>query len=272
MKILFCGDVVGRSGREVVLKHIPELRKQLNLDFIIVNGENSASGFGINKKIYNSYIEASVDVVTTGDHAFDQKDAKPLFDEEKNILRPANFPSQLTGRGAAIYQAANGKKILVIQLLAQVFVKLEVNCPFECVENILKEYRLGQNIDAIFVDFHGEATSERMAMGHFLDGRVSFVSGSHTHVPTADHQILPKGTAYQTDAGMCGDYNSVIGFVQEAIVKNFINKIREEKMKPALGEGTLCGIIADIDDSTGLAKNIAPVRVGGQLEEIIPII
>lgn len=271
MRLLFLGDVVGRSGREAVLKYLPVLRKDLSIDFAIVNGENSASGFGITEKIAKSYFESGADVITNGDHTFDQDETKFFIGKYPNMLRPANFPAHLPGKGYNIYELPKGKKILVIHLLCQLFIRYQVNCPFEAVSKILEKHQLGSDVDYIFIDFHGEATSEKMAMAHFLDGKVSAICGSHTHIPTSDTQILPNGTAYQTDAGMCGDYDSVIGFKKQIVIPNFINKIRGEKMKPAEGEGTVCGFVVDIDNETGLAKQTDYLRIGGRLKKHIPI-
>ncbi len=270
MRLLFLGDVVGRSGREAVMKHLPALRKRLNVDFAVVNGENSANGFGITEKIMQDYLDSGADVITNGDHTFDQNETKFFIGKASRMLRPLNFPAQLPGKGFAVYELPRGKKILVIHLLCQLFVRYQVNCPFEAVGKVLENYRLGHEVDYIFVDVHGEATSEKMAMGHFLDGKVSAVSGSHTHVPTSDVQILPKGTAYQTDAGMCGDYDSVIGFDKTISIPSFLNKIRGEKLKPAEGPGTVCGYFVELDEATGLAKNVDYLRIGGRLKEHVP--
>jgi metallophosphoesterase (TIGR00282 family) len=271
MKLLFLGDVVGRSGREAVTNNIKGLRAQLGLNFVIVNAENSAGGFGLNEKIVSTMVNSQVDVITTGDHCFDKKETKFFINKYPQMIRAANFPSQLPGKGHEVYETAAGKKVLVIHLLCQLFMKYQVNCPFETVDRILKNYKLADNIDFIIVDFHGEATSEKMAMGHFLDGRVSLVTGSHTHVPTADVQILPNGTAYHTDAGMCGDYDSIIGFKKEIAITNFLNKIRgDQKMEPASNEATLCGTYAELNPENGLAINIQAFRMGGRLSEQIP--
>jgi metallophosphoesterase (TIGR00282 family) len=269
MKLLFLGDVVGRSGREAVINHLPKLKKGLEIDFTIVNGENSANGFGINEQIIKQYYNAGADVITAGDHCFDQKETRFFINKYPNLLRPSNLPAQLPGKGFNIYDAPRGKKILVIHLMAQLFVRYQVNCPFQAVTEILAEYPLGKNIDYIFVDFHGEATSEKMAMGQYLDGKVSGIVGTHTHIPTADLQILPKGTAYQTDAGMCGDYNSVIGFDKDTSIANFLNKVRFDKLKPAENEATLCGTFIELDDETGLAIKCEMIRYGGRLKQAL---
>jgi hypothetical protein len=270
VRILFCGDVVGRAGRKAITQHVPMLREKLRLDFVIVNGENSAAGFGITQSICNQFVSAGVDVITAGDHAFDQNEVAQFIDGYPKLLRPGNFPDQLPGKGHNVYELADGRKVLVIHLMAQLFMKFQLNSPFEMVDAILKDYRMGANVDAVVVDFHGEATSEKMGMGHYVDGRASLVVGTHTHVPTADTQILPGGTGLQTDAGMCGDYNSVIGFEKKVPLEGFTRRVRTERLTPAGGEATLCGVFVETDNKTGLAKRVSPVRVGGRLSEALP--
>jgi len=265
MKLLFLGDIVGRSGRDAVEKYLPDLNRDLGLDFVIVNGENAAAGFGITQKICNRFFEIGVDVITTGNHAWDQKETAGFIDSEKRLLRPLNFPKGTPGLGANLYQTTAGKKILVMNAMGRVFMDA-LDDPFAAVESELSRYNLGASVDAIIVDFHGEATSEKMAMGHFVDGRASFVVGTHSHVPTADAQILPKGTAYQTDAGMCGDYNSVIGMQKEEPLRRFTRKISGGRFAPADGEATLCGVLVKTDDKTGLALEVEPLRLGGRLK------
>lgn len=253
MKLLFCGDVVGRSGREVVQKHVPRLRKEHALDFVVVNGDNAAGGFGINPTICKEFFACGVDVITGGDHIWDQKEIIPMLSQEKRLLRPHNFPARNPGKGFEIFTLANGKKIAVMHLLGQVFHKENLDCPFAAADALLAGNRLGMHVQAIMVDFHAEATSEKCAMGHYLDGRVSVVVGSHTHIPTSDVCVLPKGTAYQTDAGMCGDYNSVIGFSPAAPLERFLSKIGKAKLEAATGQASLCGLLVETDDKTGLA-------------------
>jgi len=253
MKLLFLGDVVGRAGRDAVIKHLPHLRKEWNLDFVVVDGDNAASGFGITPQICREFFEAGADVITGGDHVWDQKELVPYLSSEKRVLRPHNFPDKTPGTGQGIYTTVSGKKIMVLHLLGQVFHREHANCPFATADAVLETVRLGGSVQAIIVDMHAEATSEKMAMGQYLDGRVSMVVGSHTHVPTADARVLPNGTAYQTDAGMCGDYNSVIGFKLEAPLERFLIKIAKVRLEPASGEGTLCGTFVEVDDSTGRA-------------------
>lgn len=265
MNLLFCGDVVGRSGREAVLKHVPLLREQHKLDAVIVSGDNAAAGFGISGDIATQFLQNGADVITGGDHVWDQKDMFSYIGQEPRMLRPHNFPSTVPGSGVYSWKNAAGKTIVVIHLLGQVFHKENLDCPFACVDKILKSYTLGGNAHAIIVDMHAEATSEKMAMGRYLDGRVSMVVGSHTHVPTADARILKGGTAYQTDAGMCGDYDSVIGFDEKVPLQAFTLKLRKQRMETASGEATLCATLVKTDDATGLATHIEPIMLGGIL-------
>ncbi|MEH6477277.1 MAG: TIGR00282 family metallophosphoesterase [Sneathiella sp.] len=266
MKVLYCGDIVGRSGRDAVIEYVPELRKRLSLDFVVVNGENAASGFGITEKICNSLYEAGVDSIVLGNHSFDQKEIMSVMTQDTRIIRPINYPEGTPGRGAAAFKTRSGKTLLVVQVMGRVFMD-PLDDPFAGVDKILNSGKLGGKYDFILVDIHGEATSEKMAMGHFCDGRVSMVVGSHQHVPTADAMILPEGTAYQTDAGMCGDYNSVIGMDKEEPIRRFTRKINGGRFSPASGPGTLCGVLVETDDTTGLAVNVEPIRLGGKLRQ-----
>jgi 2',3'-cyclic-nucleotide 2'-phosphodiesterase len=263
IKLLFCGDVVGRAGREAVVKHVPRLRKEHALDFVVVSGDNAARGFGITPEICREFYECGVDVVTGGDHVWDQKETHPYLDREPRLLRPHNFPEKTVGKGFGMYPLPDGRKIAVLHLLGQVFHKEYLDCPFACAEKALTHARMGHQVAAILVDMHAEATSEKCAMGVFLDGRVSAVVGSHTHIPTADARILPKGTAYQTDVGMCGDYNSVIGFDAEAPLLMFTTKVRKMRMQPAAGEGTLAATLITVNGETGLARSITPLLLDG---------
>lgn len=264
MKILFCGDIVGKTGRKAIEKYVPQLKAELGLDLVIANVDNASGGFGVNKNTCDELMAVGVDVMTGGDHIWDQKDTIGFIANQKNLLRPLNFPKHTPGNGAMVFNVGN-YKILVVHLLGQVFIKNNLNCPFEMAEDLLKNYQLGKNIDAIIVDIHAEATSEKMAMGKFLDGKVSFVVGSHTHIPTNDFHIMRQGTAYHTDAGMCGDYNSVIGMQEGVPIKSFLTKRRVGKMEPATGEATFCATLVEIDDKTGLAKKIEAVKLGGVL-------
>ncbi|MDC0073681.1 TIGR00282 family metallophosphoesterase [Alphaproteobacteria bacterium] len=269
MRILFLGDIVGRSGREAVISSIPMYRKKLDINFVIVNGENSAGGFGITSEICNQFFESGVDVITGGNHSWDQQEIIKYIDKEPRLLRPINHHRSAPGRGESIYTTSEGKKVMVINALGQVFMN-SINSPFEAIDNALKSVLLGSTVDAIFIDFHAEATSEKMAMGHFLDGRVSAVIGSHQQIPTADGRIFRNGTAYQTDAGMCGDYESIIGMEKNVPLSRFLGKVNKMKMTPALGDATICGVVIDIDDYSGLAKNIYSIRQGGCLNNIWP--
>lgn len=259
MKILFCGDVVGRSGRDAVKRLVPKLRAEHALDAVIVNVDNAAGGFGVGADSLRDFAGCGIDVMTGGDHVFDQKDAPSLLGNTAYLLRPHNFPSTVPGSGCKLFTLASGKKLLVLHLLGQVFHKEYLDSPFACAEAALAPYKLGGNVDAIVVDMHAEATSEKQAMGHFLNGRVSLVIGSHTHVPTADARILSGGTAYQTDAGMCGDYDSIIGFDPTGPMQQFLHKYRKIRMEPASGTGTLAGAIVTLG-ANGLATEIRPLQ------------
>lgn len=261
MKILYCGDIVGRAGRDVVKRRVPELRREHNLDAVIVNVDNAAGGFGINGDALRDLKACGIDVMPGGDHVFDQKDAPSLLGQEQRLLRPHNFPPGTPGTGLRTFTLDNGKRLTVLHLLGQVFHKEYLDSPFTCAEAALKGITLGGTTDAIVVDMHAEATSEKMAMGVFLDGKVSLVVGSHTHVPTADCRILAGGTAYQTDAGMCGDYNNtIIGFDPEGPMQQFLQKRRKIRMEPGSGAGTLCGCIVELG-ANGLATSITPIQV-----------
>jgi metallophosphoesterase (TIGR00282 family) len=269
VKILFCGDIVGKSGRDAISKYVPKLKKELKIDFVIASADNASGGFGVNKNSCEELVVCGVDVLTGGDHVWDQRDCINFIGDYKKLLRPLNFPKSTPGAGARIFNTESGKKVLVIHLLGQVFIKYSLNCPFEMVDELLKNHTLGKDVDFIVVDFHAEATSEKMAMGKFLDGRVSFVVGSHTHIPTNDCHVMPAGTAYQTDAGMCGDYDSVIGMEKSVPLKAFLSKRRTEKMTPAKGEATFCASLVELDEKTGLAKKITPIKLGGILDNSI---
>ncbi|HSK40209.1 MAG TPA: TIGR00282 family metallophosphoesterase [Arenibaculum sp.] len=271
MNLLFLGDVVGRSGRDAVIGHLPELRRRLATDFVIVNGENAAGGFGITEKIARDFFEAGADCVTTGNHVWDQKELVGAIGREPRILRPLNYPEGTPGHGAAVFQAPRGRRVLVANVMARLFMDA-LDDPFAAVDRMLRQIRLGAGADAVVIDFHGEATSEKMAMGHFCDGRATLVVGTHSHVPTADLQILPGGNAYQADAGMCGDYDSVIGMKKEVSVARFVRKLPTEKMTPAENEATVCGVFVETDDRTGLAVRAEPVRVGPRLANHLPVV
>lgn len=269
MRIAVFGDIVGRSGRNALLDRLPGLKKKLALDFVVVNVENAAGGFGVTAQIAEAFLAAGADALTTGNHAFDQREEIDIYDREDRLLRPVNFPSSNPGRGSGVYQAQNGASVLVVHAQGQIGMH-PCDDPFAAMDRELAGAVLGKDMDAIIVDFHAEATSEKMAMGHFLDGRASLVVGTHTHVPTADDQILPRGTGYITDLGMCGDYDSVIGMKKEGSVKRFSTRLPTERMGPAEGPATACGVMVETNDKTGLAVRIDPIRVGGRLKETLP--
>jgi 2',3'-cyclic-nucleotide 2'-phosphodiesterase len=269
MRILFIGDIVGRSGRAVLLERLPRLVRDWQLDFVAVNGENAAGGFGITEMIYQEFVDAGADVVTGGNHSWDQKEALVFIERAPKLLRPINFPAGTPGRGVALIEAKNGARVLVVNAMGRIFMD-PLDDPFAAVEHELAACPLKQSADAIIVDIHAEATSEKQAMGHFCDGRVSLVVGTHTHAPTADHQILPHGTAFVSDVGMTGDYDSVIGMDKEEPLTRFLRKISGARFEPAMGPATLCGLAVETDDATGLARRVAAVRLGGRLEAAQP--
>jgi hypothetical protein len=269
MRILICGDVMGRAGRTALIGRLPELREKLDLDFVIVNGENAAGGFGITVEIANRMLQSGADVITTGNHVWDQKEIIGHIDYETRLLRPANFPPGTPGRGHGVFLDRKQRPILVVNLMARLFMDA-LDDPFAAADRLLEEHRLGQEVDAAVIDFHGEASSEKMAMGVFADGRASAVVGTHWHIPTADAQVLPGGTAYQTDLGMCGDYDSVIGMAKSMAVDRFVRKMPTGRLEPAQGEATVCGVLIETEDKTGLAKRVAPLRVGGRLAPAWP--
>ena len=265
MKILFLGDVMGRAGRTAVIERLPKLRAAWKLDFVVVNGENATGGMGLSGKHAKELLDAGADVLTLGDHAFDQKDLLTFAAQEPRIIRPMNFSKVAPGVGARVFSDARGRKILVAQVLGQVFMKRPFDDPFSALDGLLRQYPPGGQVAASLIDVHCEATSEKMAMGHFCDGRASIVVGTHTHVATGDAMILPKGTAYQTDAGMCGDYDSVIGMEKTEPLRRFITGMAKERFSPALGEVTLSGLYVETDDRTGKATRVEMVRQGGRL-------
>jgi metallophosphoesterase (TIGR00282 family) len=264
MKVLFCGDIVGRSGRDAVLREVPRLRQEQGLDFVVVNGENAAAGFGITGKICAELHNAGVDCITTGNHAWDQREIISYIAQDKRLLRPLNFPPGTPGWGANLFSTARGHKVLVINVMCRLFMDA-LDDPFRALDAELAKHSLGKSVQFILIDVHGEATSEKQSIGHHCDGRATAVLGTHSHVPTADGWILPSGTAYQSDVGMCGDYDSIIGMKKEVAIQRFIKKMPGERLSPAEGAATVCGAIVESDDKTGTAVAIRPVRIGGKL-------
>jgi 2',3'-cyclic-nucleotide 2'-phosphodiesterase len=271
MKLLFLGDVMGRAGRRAIVENVARLRRDWKLDFVVVNGENATGGMGLSGAHAKDLLrDTGIDCLTLGDHSFDQKDMLSFIETEPRILRPLNYSRAAPGRGARLFTAQNGKKVLVAQALGQVFMKQPYDDPFSALEPVLKAHPLGGLAQAVIVDMHCEATSEKMAMGHWCDGRASLVVGTHTHVPTADAMILPGGTGYLSDAGMCGDYHSVIGMEKTEPLRRFVTGMPKERFTPANGEATLSGVYVETDDRTGRATRIVPVREGGALQQSAP--
>ncbi len=269
MRLLFLGDIVGRTGRKAVVDALPGLRRRYRLDCVVINGENSAGGFGITESILVELIGAGADAVTLGNHAFDQKEALVFIERYPQLVRPINYPKGTPGRGATLIRTASGAEVLVINVMGRIFMP-ELDDPFRAVDAELTACRLKQGADAILIDMHAEATSEKQALGYFADGRASVVVGTHTHVPTADGRVLPNGTAYISDAGMCGDYNSVLGMDIEEPINRFITKIPRQRFEPAGGPATLSGLAVDIDETTGLARACEALRIGPHLAPSIP--
>ena len=268
MRILFIGDVIGRPGREVIAAELPHLRDALKLDFVVINGENLAGGFGVTRVVANEMFALGIDVITTGNHWLDQREILTFIDHDDRILRPRNYPQGTPGKGAGLYETRSGARVLVVNVLGRVFMDA-LDDPFAAVENELAACPLGEGADAVIVDMHAEATSEKMAMGQFCDGRASLVVGTHQHIPTADAQIFPGGTAYQTDAGACADYDSVIGMEKFEPIQRFTRKMSTGRFAPATGPATLCGVFVETN-AKGLASRIEPVRVGGRLKQTVP--
>jgi metallophosphoesterase (TIGR00282 family) len=269
LRILFIGDVVGRGGRAVVHDRLPGLVRDWKLDCVVINGENAAGGFGITEPIYQDFLDCGADAITLGNHAWDQREALVFIERAPRLIRPINFPAGTPGRGAALVDAKNGARVLVVNAMGRIFMD-PLDDPFAAIERELAACALKASADAIIIDLHAEATSEKQSMGHFVDGRASLVVGTHTHAPTADHQILPGGTAFISDVGMTGDYDSVIGMVKHEPLGRFLRKIPSSKFEPAMGPATLCAVAVETDDATGLARRVGAVRLGGRLEEARP--
>jgi metallophosphoesterase (TIGR00282 family) len=268
MRILFIGDIIGRPGRDVVAAELPALRERLQTDFVIANAENAAGGFGLTRKIANELFALGIDVLSSGNHWADQKEILSFINDDDRVLRPGNYPEGTPGRGAGLYDTRGGQRVLVVNVMGRHFMD-PLDDPFAAVERELAACPLREACDVAVVDIHAEATSEKMAMGHFCDGRTSLVVGTHSHVPTADAQILPGGTAYQTDAGGCCDYDSVIGMEKFEPLQRFTRKLSTGRYTPATGPATLCAVFVETDPR-GLATRVEPVRIGGRLMPHIP--
>ena len=269
MRILFLGDIVGRSGRDSVGAMLPQLREQLRIDLAIVNVENASHGFGCSPAMAQAVFAAGADVLTLGNHAWDRRELAGYIETEKRLIRPLNFPPGTPGQGSVLVELADGRRALVLQAIGRLFMEL-TDDPFRMTAELLGRHRLGGTVQAIVADLHGEATSEKMAYAHSFDGRISLVVGTHTHCPSADHHIMAGGTAFQSDAGMCGDYDSVIGMEKGGAAARFWRRVPGERLAPADGEATVCGVFVEASDQTGLAERIEPVRLGGRLSQSMP--
>ena len=268
MRFLFLGDVVGRPGRDAVTSRLPKLIEKWKLDFVAINGENAAGGFGITEAIYNELIDAGADAITLGNHSWDQREALVFIERAPKLLRPVNYPGKAPGRGVALLEAKNGARVLIMNAMGRVFMD-DLDDPFRVVEREISACSLSEGCDVAVCDFHAEATSEKQSFAYHFDGRFSLIVGTHTHAPTSDHRVLPGGTAYISDIGMCGDYDSVLGMDKDEPIHRFLNKIPSSRFEPATGEGTLSGVAVEIGKN-GHAERIAPVRLGGVLEEAKP--
>ncbi len=266
MRILFFGDIVGRAGRKAVLERVHELRERFDVDFVVANGENAAHGFGLTGRMCEELLAGGIDVVTLGNHSWDQREMIAYVDTQPRLVRPMNYPANTPGRGWGVFADRHGRKVLVVQAMGRLFMD-PLDDPFTAVSVLLDRHVMGRDVAATVVDFHAEATSEKMAFGHYLDGRASLVAGTHSHVPTADAQVLPRGTAYITDVGMCGDYVSVIGMAVRPAVDRFITKLPNSRLEPAAGEGTACAVLVETDDVSGRARSVMPLRLGGALAQ-----
>ena len=265
MNVLFLGDIVGASGCEAIKKHLPKKIKESKIDFVIANGENAAKeGVGITEKITNNLFDYGVDVITTGNHVWDQKETVKHIEREERLLRPMNLPQLTPGKGFGVYKSINGLRIGVLNLMGNIFMK-KCDDVFEASQKFIKKNSLKKDYDFLVIDFHGEITSEKMAIGHLFDGKATLIVGTHTHVPTNDARILKNGSAYQTDAGMSGDYNSVIGMDKNNSLNKFLKK-ESKKHFPATGIASLCGVIVEASEETGLANNIEYFVHGGVLK------
>lgn len=271
MRLAFFGDVVGRAGRKGIAEHLPRLRAQLSLDFVVVNGENAAGGFGITEATAEELYAAGADCITLGNHSWDQAEALTYIEREPRLLRPLNYPLgvSIPGRGSQLFTTNDDRRVFVAQVHGRAFMDA-LDDPIQAVARALDEAPLMRVADAVIIEVHAEATAEKYTVGHFADGRATLVVGAHTHVPSADAHILENGTAYITDAGMCGDYDSVIGMKKEPIVRKAVTRLPTERKAPAEGAATVCGVFVETDEATGLAKSVAPIRVGGRLRSAMP--
>jgi len=267
VRILFIGDIVGKPGRDIVCRSVKQLVAAHNLDLVVANAENAAGGSGLTPAIYRELTRAGVDAITLGDHIYRRKEIYPVLENESNIVKPANLPPESVGREWAVVKARNGVPVAIACLLGRLFMK-PVDSPWQAADRVLSA--LPSDARIRLFDFHAEATSDMQLMGRYLDGRVSAVLGTHTHVPTADHQILPGGTAFMSDVGMTGDYDSVIGMSKDEPLGRFLRRIPSAKFEPAGGAGTFCAVAVETDDATGLALRIGPVRLGALLQEARP--
>lgn len=263
MKILFCGDVVGKSGRKMVLNLVPVLREKLELNAVIVNGENAAHGFGLTPRMYEEFLAHGADVVTLGNHSFDKKEIFTILDSADSLVRPLNYPEGTAGFGYCIKHLKNGKRLAVVQLIGKLFMR-QYNDPFETMDEWITNHK--GEYDILVVDYHAEATAEKVAFGWKMNGQATLVVGTHTHIPTADAHVLDHGTAYMTDVGMCGDYASVIGQQIDCSLSRFKVGEKMKRLEPAEKEGTFCGVVVEIDDITNQAVKVFPVRIGAHLE------
>ena len=269
MNILLLGDIMGPSGRKAIIEKLPDLIKKKKIDFVIVNGENAADpGVGITKRNVKEFLDSGVDAINTGNHVWDQKETLEFITSEKRLLRPQNLIEGSPGKGFGIFNSKNKKRVAVVNLMGNIFMK-KCEDVFKEAKKFIQTIQLKKDADFIIVDMHGETTSEKMAMGYLFDGEATMVVGTHTHVPTSDHRIMEKGTAYQTDVGMCGDYNSVIGMNRDNSLKKFLKDPSAKKHYPALGEATISGLMVAADDKTGLANKVEPIILGGSLENRI---
>lgn len=268
MRLMFLGDVLGRSGRDAVVDTVPTLRRELRLDFVVACGENAAHGFGITGDICRQFFNAGVDVITLGNHAFDQREIIDYIGTEPRLLRPLNYPSDTPGAGAGVFTSVTGARVLVAQVICRLFMA-DTDDPFRALETLVDQHPMGDRaaVNAALIDIHGEASSEKAALANMVDGKISMAVGSHSHVPTADGRILPRGTAFQTDAGMCGPYDSVIGMRTDIAIQRFRSRVPGERLEPTAGVATVCGVVVETDPETGLAKSIVPLRRGGILHQ-----